>query len=148
MSPVNLPLASSDLPKAVEEKSQESPTSHVVDHSVYNVSYDSDTEIEFTSTSRSSCTSCDGLKKRIKGLQKTISWYKKTKATLQKKIHMLEAGTTSTSVPSTPTFSTAVLDSEEEIYSENESLMDYSSLEESDQSAAEMDEDTTRNTVR
>ena len=104
------------------------------------------------STSRSSCTSCDGLKKRIKGLQKTISWYEKTKATLQKKIHMLEAGTTSTSVPSTPTFSTAVLDSdedsEEEIHSENESLMDYSSLEESSQSAAEMDEDTTRNTVR
>ena len=50
MSPVNLPLASSDSPKAVEEESQESPTSHVVDHSVYDVSYDSDSEIKFTST--------------------------------------------------------------------------------------------------
>ena len=56
----------------------QSPTSHAVDESVYDVSYDSDTEIQFTSTSHSLCTSCDVLKKRIKGLQKTISWYKKS----------------------------------------------------------------------
>ena len=57
-SPIKLALASSNSPTAVDEQSQ-SPTSHAVDVSVYDVSYDSDTEIEFTRTSHSSCTSCD-----------------------------------------------------------------------------------------
>jgi hypothetical protein len=34
---------------------------------------------------------CDRLKRRIKSLQKTISWHKKMKATLYEKIRRLKA---------------------------------------------------------
>ncbi|CAB4006694.1 RNA-directed DNA polymerase from transposon BS, partial [Paramuricea clavata] len=100
----------------------------------------------------SSCTSCNRLKKKIKTLQKTISWHKKTKATLQKKIQRLEAENR-TLFASQPSVSTAALDEayidedNEQEYLDDDASMDYSSLEESGQSAAEMDEEITKNTV-
>ena len=91
------------------------------------------------------------MKPRIKALQKTIIWYKKTKAVLKNKVQKLEAGNINTSL--SLSVDTVVdkegsnNDSDEENFDE-ESSMDYSSLEESSQSAAEMNEDITRNTVR
>jgi hypothetical protein len=126
-------------------------TSQTVDDTIYDISYDSDSDTELDLTA-SSCTSCNRLKKKIKTLQKTISWHKKTKATLQKKIQRLEAENR-TLFASQPSVSTAALDEayidedNEQEYLDDDASMDYSSLEESGQSAAEMDEEITKNTV-
>ena len=80
LSPVK--LASS--PAKVDE--QIATTSQTVDDTIYDISYDSGAELDLTA---SLCMSCNRLKKKIKTLQKTISWHKKTKATLQKKIKRL-----------------------------------------------------------
>jgi hypothetical protein len=129
----------------------------VVEHddTICDISYDSDTELDIsgatTSSLRSSCTSCNGMKKRIKSLQKRISWYKKEKATLQKKLRKLEAENPNTSLPRVPTLEDQEdsEDSDDGERSQDECSMDYSSLEESSShSAAEMNEDITRNTVR
>ena len=145
LSPVK--LASS--PAKVDE--QIATTSQTVDDTLYDISYDSDSDTELDLTA-SSCTSCNRLKKKIKTLQKTISWHKKTKATLQKKIQRLEAENR-TLFASQPSVSTAALDEayidedNEQEYLDDDASMDYSSLEESGQSAAEMDEEITKNTV-
>ena len=143
LSPVKL----TSSPAKVDE--QIATTSQTVDDTIYDISYDTDTELDLTA---SSCTSCNRLKKKIKTLQKTISWHKKTKATLQKKIQRLEAENR-TLFASQPSVSTAALDEayidedNEQEYLDDDASMDYSSLEESGQSAAEMDEEITKNTV-
>jgi hypothetical protein len=84
-------LASS--PAIVEE--QIATTSRTVDDTIYDISYDSDTELDLTP---SLCTLCDRLKKKIK-----------IKATLQKKIQRLEAENR-TLFASQPSVSTAASD--------------------------------------
>ena len=91
-----------------------------------------------------------GWEKKIKALQKTLSWYKKTKATFQKKLRQLEHQT-SDSDTRAPCVTTAKLEeySDEDSFdtdSDGTASMDYSSFEES--SHSEIDKDITRNTVR
>ena len=89
------------------------------------------------------CMLCNGMKKRIKSLQKRVGWYKKEKATLQKKLCKLEAENPNTSLPRVPTLEDQE-DSDNGERSQDECSMDYSSLEESSShSAAEMNEDIT-----
>ncbi|CAB3980103.1 Hypothetical predicted protein [Paramuricea clavata] len=77
------------------------------------------------------------MKKTIKTLQKTISWHKKTKATLQKKIQRLEAENRPL-LASQPSVSTAALDEaymnedNEQEYLDDDTSMVYSFLEESE----------------
>ena len=78
-----------------QAKVEKIATSHDIDDdATFDLPYDSDEMpdvIPTSSTTRSSCTSCAGFKNKIKSLQKTLSWYKKTKANLQNKIRKLEA---------------------------------------------------------
>ena len=100
--------------------------------------------------SHGTCTSCDWLRKEVKALQKTLSWYKKTSNLPEKKLRQPEHQKTDSD-----TSSPCVTMAELEEYSDHDSLeehsdgtasMDYSSFEES--SHSEIDEDITRNTVR
>ena len=147
LSPVKLASSPAKVDKQI-------PTSQaIVDEavdSIHDISYDSDAELDLTATAHSTCMSCDRLRKKNKALQKTLSWYKKTKATFQKKLRQLEYQT-SDSDTRAPCVTTAEL----EEYSDDDSLdtdsdgaasMDYSSFEES--SHSEINEDITRNTVR
>lgn len=145
LSPIK--LASS--PAKVDDQITTSQNVDTISHD--DLPHDSDTELDLTVSSPSWCTSCYWLKKRIKGLQKKICWYKKTKASLKKKITRLEAENVVR--PSLVSNIAAVTkdfsgddESEEGDFNEVTS-MDYSSLEESSQST-EMDEEVTRNTVR
>ena len=87
LSPVKLASSPAKVDKQI-------PTSQaIVDEAVdtiHDISYDSDAELDLTATAHGTCTSCDRLRKKIKALQKTLSWYKKTKATFQKKLRQLE----------------------------------------------------------
>ena len=147
LSPVKLASSPAKVEKQIPTTSQ-AIVDEAVD-TVHDISYDSDAELDLTATAHGTCTSCDRLRKKIKALQKTLSWYKKTKATFQKKLRQLEQ--TSDSDTRAPCVTTAEL----EEYSDDDSLdtdsdgtasMDYSSFEES--SHSEIDEDITRNTVR
>ncbi len=127
-----------------------------MDDSVHDLSVMSCDSIDVAdiSESHSSCTSFIRFKKRIASLQKTLSWYKITKASSKKKLQRLEAENKEPVVDvrsqAMSNDSDSDLESQEECFgiNDNASSMDYSSLEESSQSAAEMDEDVTRNTVR
>ena len=88
------------------------------------------------------------MRKNTKALQKTLSWYKKTKATFQKKLRQLEHQTSDSDTRS-PCVTTAELeeysdDDSLEEHSDGSASMDYSSFEES--SHSKIDEDITRNT--
>ena len=148
LSPVKLASSTAKVNKQIPTTSQ-AIVDEAVD-SIHDISYDSDAELDLTATAHRTCTSCDRLRKKIKALQKTLSWYKKTKATFQKKLRQLEYQT-SDSDTRAPCVTTAEL----EEYSNDDSLdrdsdgtasMDYSSFEES--SHSEIDEDITTNTVR
>jgi hypothetical protein len=109
-------------------------------------------DIADISESDGSCASCIRLKKKIASLQKTLSWYKITKAHLKKKLLRREAENKDQVVDVRPTKlndSDSDLESQEECFDKNDyaSSMDYSSLEESSHSAVEMDQPVTRNTV-
>ena len=102
-----------------------------------------------------SCQSCNSLRKRIKSLQKTISWYKRSKAQFKKKAQKLELENKSSIVnlPSTSTAgfteADANVDSDEcgSECSDGELSMDFSSHEESSEPAEDI-EHVTKNTVR
>ena len=109
----------------------------------------------------SSCTSCQRLKKKIKPLQKTISWYKKKKANLSRRVRNLQAESkcNKSSVVSSPSSDSHVMATEigmntdsdgdeDEENSDDEALMDYSSVEESSQSTVQTEEEETRNTLK
>ena len=148
LSPVKLASSPAKVDKQIPTTSQA-----IVDEAVdtiHDISYDSDAELNLTATAHGMCTSCDRLRKIIKALQKTLSWYKMTKAIFQKKLRPLEYQTLDSD-----TRATCVTMAELEEYSDDDSLdtdsdgtasMDYSSFEES--SHSEIDEDITRNTVR
>ena len=109
----------------------------------------------------SSCTSCQRLKKKIKALQKMISWYKKKKANLSRRVRNLQAESkcNKSSVVSSPSSDSHVMATEvgmntdsdgdkDEENSDDEALMDYSSVEESSQSTVQTEEEETRNTLK
>ena len=130
-------------------------TSHDIDDdTTFDLPYDSDDMLDVTpttSTTCSSCTSCAGLKNKVKSLQKTLSWYKKTKANLQNKIRKLEAerNTLVTPAPRTAELEEEYCDDEsQDEHFDSASSMDYASLEESSQSAEEMEEEDMKNTIR
>ena len=148
LSPVKLASSPAKVDKQIPTTS-EAIADKAVD-TIHDTSYASDAELNLTATAHGMCTSCDRLRKKIKALQKTLSWYKKTKATFQKKLRQLEHQT-SDSDTRAPCVTTAKL----EEYSDDDSFdtdsdgtasMDYSSFEES--SHSEIDKDITRNTVR
>lgn len=106
----------------------------------------------FECTSSSDCISCGRLKKKIKSLQKTISWLKKTKGTLRKKLSSLEAKHEvvfdAPAVSQAITSSDNCMDEESEVEDlDDASSMDYSSYEESNQ-GDDLCGDTTKNTIR
>lgn len=98
----------------------------------------------------SSCKTCHQLKKKLKSLQITLSWYKKTKAVIRKKFQQLGQKNKNENWENidSPMASEDVFDeyweSDEEL-NEEQSSRSYSSFEESSQSG-DMDDDTTRNT--
>ena len=146
LSPVKSASSLAKVDKQIPTTSQA-----IVDEAVdtiHDISYDSDTELDLTATAHGTCTSCDQLRKKIKALQKTLSWYKKTKATFQKKLRQLEHQT-SDSDTRAPCVTTAELEEYSDRLdtdSDGTASIDYSSFEES--SHSEIGEDITRNTVR
>ena len=105
----------------------------------------------FECVSSSDCTSCGRLKKKIKSLQKTITWLKKTKGALRRKITTLEAKHEMESDAPTVNYATTPLDDYMDEGSDPEDLddassIDYSSLEESNQ-GDDSCEDITKNTI-
>ena len=125
-----------------------------LDDTLCVISYDRETELNrsiATTSSLSTSMLCNDMQTRVKALQKTISWYKRQRLYRKKKVQKVEAGNINTSLPLSVYTVVDKEDSNDDNGKESfdhKSSMDYSSFEESSQSAAEVNKDIMWSTFR